>query len=268
MNNQTKIQNLLDKIQKITGIKILSFETINFSFTNKILKLCDENGKFWKLRISNSSNKFINRELEKEIETTLHNNQILYYDDDYNFIKKWFDGHNLKASEINDVILGNILIQIENLHNLKIKNSFISKPIFYDDIDIDLELMHPLSLYKKIVNSFNSNDFVLSHNDCSCANLLVNKNDVMLIDFEWASYNHKLWDICNLIKDLEYNLVDIKKIKFINDNLKEYVSIIYATHFYTYFWTIRVESTKKVLEYRKHIKNRLLYWYKVLTNEF
>lgn len=254
---------------KVTENEITSIAKIEDSFTNNVYHLQLKNGNEFKVRIA-SKNKFINRKLECFIENELNSRSILYYDKNGDFIKKWIPGKILTKENLTNEFWNYIINTISEIQMLDIPNDIeIKTAVFIDEsVVIEKSLKNSFYLYSNIVNSFDYNSFVLAHNDVSTANIIVNQKEFTLIDFEWSCLNHKLWDISNLIKDLEMDYEDILNTDVIVNyyNLKKLIEIVFATHFYTYFWTHRMPESEKILNYRKKIENRIEYWYNVINS--
>ena len=68
------------------------------------------------------------------------------------------------------------------------------------------------------------NENVFSHNDLNANNILMSKNDIFFIDFEYSSINNKYFDISKIIDSLNLNNSEISKFLFgygIEGNTKE-----------------------------------------------
>lgn len=262
---QTKLDVMLwlDKNNIPIIDKIQNIEKINKGFVNQIYKITLNDNQVLKLRIANE-NKFINRKLEYIIEANLNNGDFLYYNKNTgDYLRYWIDG---KHPSKNDFIekWSHINNTLNFIHNIKPYKTYITYPEYYDLNLVDEKIEKYFNDYKKIVDLFYFNDFVVSHNDFSSSNILITNSNLKVFDFEWASWNHKLWDICNLIKDLNLNYDEILIIDEIENNIKQYVQIIFCVHMYTYFWTKRVPETRKIKKYRKEVLRRIKYWYKQL----
>ncbi len=251
------------KAKKIK-VEAKKIRKINNGFTNAIYKVLGVDGKYYKLRIA-IQNEYINRKLEHYIEMQLNSHSFLYYDvKTGNYFREWYIGKHPKKRNWNQAFFDRLCDTIKSYQALKVPTDLnILYPRYIDDVEeIKDTLPQELATYKSIIKTFNSNDLVISHNDFSCNNLVITKDGQFhLYDFEWSTLNHKLWDISNMIKDLDLSIEKICKIAQIQANLYEYVKIIFAVHFYTLFWTYRVAETPKIIRYRKHIMKRTKYWY-------
>lgn len=253
------------KVKKEDIKETIKIET---GFTNDIYFVALLDGKKFKVRKA-SENKYINRNLEKYIEENLNKKEIYFYDKDGSYIRKWIEGHTLTIKDLNADVWNNIISKIKDIQNLKIpKTMNITTPIYIlNNVSLNEELLEPLKLYKSIIKKISEKDLVLSHNDISTNNIICKGKDISIIDYEWSSLNHKLWDISNLIKDLELNYEDLiaNDIIINNYDIKELIEFIFATHFFTIFWTYKVPETKKIVDYRNEVINRTKYWFKIIN---
>ncbi|MGL4343149.1 MAG: phosphotransferase [Metamycoplasmataceae bacterium] len=246
---------------------IISLEKIETGFTNHIYHLILKNKKEYKVRIANN-HPFINRPLEKKIEFTFNEKDIIYYDNSGNFIKNWIVGKSLNKNNLSEEFWYFIFQQINILQSITTLGIEVKKISYIPNISkVDESLKNAFKLYQDIVSNINEEQLVLSHNDLSSGNIIFNNGIATVIDFEWASFNHPYWDVANLIKDLELNYEEVISNKIFQEkcNLDLLIKIIFATHFYTYFWTQNVEPTKRILKYQAKIMQRILYWEKFIT---
>ncbi len=261
-----KIIDFVSKHLKVNPTEITSVEKVTTGFTNEIYHVKLRDQKEYKVRFA-TTNPFINRSLERFIEEQLFKNDIFYYDDEGNFIKKWYIGETLSKEKLNDEVWENIISVINKLQTLQPTNIDVSLAVYvlYDH-EVPQHLIRHLWAYKKIIaEEIETNAKVLCHNDFSCNNTIVFDNNITLMDFEWATYNHPYWDVANLIKDLELNYEEVKSIKCLQSYRQELLfKTIYATHFFTYFWTYKVAPTKAIVDYRNQIIERIFYWYNIL----
>lgn len=255
--------NEILKKTKIDLNNILIKKHIKKGFTNEIFYVKDKQKNEYKIRIA-AQNPYINRNLEKEIEFQLFKENIIYYDDEGNFVKKWVFGKELKKENLNSLVIENILKIIKKIQNIQIFNSEIKEPVYYlNNIKVDKHLKKPLDTYKKIIKSFKKEEFVLAHNDFSSANLIIFKDKLTIMDFEWSVLNQKDWDLANLVKDLELTNEEVNfHFEAIYKNkLNFFKKVVFCTYFYTFFWTYKVDNTAKIENYRKSIVYMILYWF-------
>lgn len=247
---------------------IYHVEKIETGYTNDIYYVKLANGEELKVRLA-ASNPYINRSLEKILENKFNPEFIIYWEDNGNYIKKWIDGDELQLQYMDNSIWEEAIEITGRIKNTSITSFVeISKPVYFDDsVKLEPVLREAYEYYVSIINSFSSSDFALCHNDFSCSNILINRKNGRLevFDFEWASYNHTYWDIANLIKDSEISYEELKALRaFRNFRWNLLIEIIFAVHFYSYFWTYKVEANKKILAYRKKMVVRTLYWFNIL----
>ncbi len=96
-----------------------------------------------------------------------------------------------------------------NKLNSEIKNNYLKEAI---------ELFNDLKMHE------NENENVFSHNDLNANNILMSKNNIFFIDFEYSSINNKYFDISKIIDSLNLNNSEISKFLFgygIEGNTKE-----------------------------------------------
>lgn len=264
---ENKIIEFIIKNTSLSKDKISKIQRVNKGLTNKIFFLETTEGNKYKIRLA-STNPYINRQLEQIVEYTIFGPEaFLFYDQKGDYIKKWIDGTTPSDLDIcQSTFWSNIKLKIDQIHAIKIEDLTINNAIYYDDV-IYNQLQDELILYKKIVDNFNCHNFCLSHNDCSLNNILIDKNkQLFIIDFEWMSLNHHLWDIANLIKDTGWTDKEINLyIPFINEtNRREYFELIFCTYCYTYIWTTRVELTPEIKKYQELIIQQTHDWYNII----
>nr|AAT38613.1 predicted LicA choline kinase [uncultured gamma proteobacterium eBACHOT4E07] len=96
-----------------------------------------------------------------------------------------------------------------NKLNSESKNNYLKEAI---------ELFNDLKMHE------NENENVFSHNDLNANNILMSKNNIFFIDFEYSSINNKYFDISKIIDSLNLNNSEISKFLFgygIEGNTKE-----------------------------------------------
>ena len=96
-----------------------------------------------------------------------------------------------------------------NKLNSESKNNYLKEAI---------ELFNDLKVHE------NENENVFSHNDLNAKNILMSKNNIFFIDFEYSSINNKYFDISKIIDSLNLNNSEISKFLFgygIEGNTKE-----------------------------------------------
>ena len=123
-----------------------------------------------------------------------HKNEILFlknynntlYIDNSIMVRKWIPGNHL---EKNDITTLKIIEKVLSKHwSIQINN--IS---FFD-------------------NNLDVNDLVLSHGDLRPKNIIINKGEAILIDFEWINYNSKYFDLSHLHLYCFFSIQDIVEV--------------------------------------------------------
>ncbi len=242
---------------------------IDKGLTNQIYYVELTNGEELKVRFA-IENPYINRELEKILENKFNARDIIYWNDNGDYIKKWINGNELELKYMDNNIWEQLIEIIGRIKNTPITSFVdIKKPEYFDpSVKIDPILVDAFDYYVAIIESFSSSDFVLCHNDFACPNIIIDGvNHLNVFDFEWASYNHHYWDIANLIKDTEISYEDLRELRaFRSFRWNLLIEIIFAVHFYSYFWTFKIEPNKKILAYRKKMIIRTMYWFNILKD--
>jgi len=110
-------------------------------------------------------------------------------------------------------------IKLRKAHSIKLPNKYISfksQLNNYEQILFD----HPKkNIVKKAIKLFkdipeDKRDLVFSHNDLNPTNILLNKEDVYFIDWEYASINSRYYDLSKIINSYNLNNLDINKFFF------------------------------------------------------
>jgi thiamine kinase-like enzyme len=193
----------------------------------------------------------------------IHNKDFVYYDvKTGNAIKKWIDGYNPNDDEVNSKqFLDCFTKRLQKLHSTKNKYGVINHDHyeFIKFVKNKLSQAHIVK-YKNLIEKYKNLKLVLSHNDLSHDNLLVNKQDnvIYFIDYEWARMNNKYWDVANFIRETNLKKKWIKYLASANKlDLTILNDFIYICINYAYQWTFAMPQTSKILSYRKKILNKL-----------
>ncbi|ALD66273.1 phosphotransferase [Spiroplasma cantharicola] len=125
---------------------------------------------------------------------------------EYKFLR---DFQTLKDIKITKEIIDNVVNLIKKLHNFNSKEFKIKKFDYHkllatfknntNTLLFNFEL-HFNEISKEI-DKFDGLDLVLSHNDLVPGNILVNKNKIILIDYDYISLNNKFFDIASFISE-------------------------------------------------------------------
>ena len=184
------------------------------------------------------------------------NEKIVYEHLDIDFkmdngilIKEWFDG---KCPVFwNKKKLKSLKEKIEAFHNIKsikIKNNDWNK---YNEY---LELVsEEISIkYLNIIRDLKEKEFVATHSDLNKHNVIWNKGEIRLIDFEWTNMNHKYFDYVQFQITDGFQLLEDKITK-----TNEYKDIYFITLIYMYLWTFSAEENSYVMNLRKKYNKKI-----------
>ncbi len=94
---------------------------------------------------------------------------------------------------------------IKLIHSYKVDKNIIFNPFLKLDSYKKLAKKKLFKDEDKIINDctnqFNNSELVLSHNDLVDGNLLFSKNRLYIIDYEYAGYNHPLFDLASFLSE-------------------------------------------------------------------
>ncbi|QJG67209.1 hypothetical protein [Mycoplasma phocoenae] len=183
--NDTKA--LKNKLKNVFGSVITNnltdFSYVYESYRNKTFK-AKYRDEWVQIRIP----KHTHIEYENEQKVIENFNDYLFYEEGF-LIKKWFDGQNLERVHINKKIISNIVKEVKRLQGLHIRVSVFDwyNHKFEDDT------------YEAILKKYPQEDLVLSHNNLTRSNILVNNHgSIRLIDYQYAALNSKYADPASL----------------------------------------------------------------------
>jgi thiamine kinase-like enzyme len=225
------MKNIKQKFEKITKLKVKSAKLLPVGLTNDDYLVTTLDNKAFILRMPKAENyKLFNYANEDKIIKLVGKTGLdveTYYFDNIRGIKITNYIPNLnsyKASSLTkQTKLKLVADGIAQIHKLKTKSSIKFNPF------------ERLAKYKKIANKklFNDeqevidscyNDYintkhVLSHNDLVDGNLLFNDKRLYIIDYEYAGYNHPLFDAASFLSE---NNIESKKdiVSFLKAYLK------------------------------------------------
>ncbi|ATP59826.1 hypothetical protein [Mesomycoplasma dispar] len=174
-----------------------------------------------KVQIRVANNDFVNWENEKNF--IQENSNFLFYDQG-NFIKKWIEGQILSPENL-DLHLGKLFLAISDFH--KQKNTKIAKFNWQTDVILDKK-------YISLVEKYQFDSLVISHNDLQFKNIIVSTKAVFLIDFEWIRLNNPYFDYVCLYINL--GISPEKIIKFFNLEIEKFNDFVYIVNVFTNFW--------------------------------
>ncbi|MGL4616770.1 MAG: phosphotransferase [Mycoplasmoidaceae bacterium] len=245
---------------------IKSIKEIHHGFTNKSFFLITTDNLKWQIRFS-GLNEVVDRRNELRILKFIKEENIIYYDEKGNFIKKWIDGKTLSLFFNKKKKLKLICEKINELHSKTIvDNGDILFHDYFKYIEQTKNFDYKIKeTYIALVNKYKNQKKVLSHNDLSRKNILFNGNEIIFIDFEWSRINYNYFDVANFIRE---NNIRNKWIIFIQKNienieldiLKDFIFI--ATCF-AYQWTFVAKQDNKIIKYRKRCFKKMNSIYKL-----
>lgn len=166
---------------------------------------------------------FVDRELETKItalvpkdiapETTFYCNYLKISA----FLEGYFDQTNYKSCSTH--FLESLAITLRKLHSIKLRAGFL--PISLLDEISKYESLSQRRIVSKnqhalivqIAQQLQADEQVLCHRDLLRGNIMYNGKDVKLVDFEYAGFSSRLWDIANFI--CEFDLSNIQAREFI-----------------------------------------------------
>lgn len=220
------IQSIFEKIMiknKIDNSKVKEIIQIN-GLTNKNYKVSTENNEYI-LRIpGNGTEKMINRKIEKE-NTVLVNElnidaKLLYFDEDSGikiseFIKEAKALDKNKCSyKINMKKITNIF-KILHKSNKLMKNEFniINKIQEYEKLlnECNGEFFEDYYFYREQIFKLEEvmcnlgKEITSCHNDSLAENFILDKNEKLLIDWEYSGLNDYTWDLASCILENEFS---------------------------------------------------------------
>jgi len=199
----------------------IDLKQLSGGITNKIFLITFENNQKFIIReCGYNTHNFINRNFEYEIMNELKSyniSRIILKKFNGGYIESYIEGrplnfHDLKNQNINKILAKNLY----QLHSLNILNNYPKNPSLWSKIDLWYEQC--VELYKndesikemiqyigqeikikKTEQKFIQSPIIFCHNDLTATNMIYQENhDIKFIDFEYASYNYRGFDIANL----------------------------------------------------------------------
>ncbi|MGL5640129.1 MAG: phosphotransferase [Mycoplasmoidaceae bacterium] len=244
---------------------IKSIKEIHHGFTNKSFFLITTDNLKWQIRFS-GLNEVVDRKNEIKILKAIKDENIIYYDETGNFIKKWIDGKTLSLVFNKKKKIKLICKKINELHSTVIlENNEILVHDYFAYIDKTKNFDKQIKdKYISLVNKYSNQKKVLSHNDLSKKNILFNGSEIIFIDFEWSRMNDNYFDVANFIRE---NNISNKWIKFIQENIEDIdlnilKDFIFITTCFAFQWTFVARQDKKTIKYRKKCLKKMNSIYK------
>ena len=230
----------LSFFKNLTESDIKVIEKIKEGFTNKCYYFETTKNKKYLVRIGN---KKVSRINEKIFIDLTKNKDYLYYDSSSgNAIKKWIKGYNPSVEECRlDKNFHRICKVIKSFQKVPFqKISRMSTKNYYEFLDVAKIEQKYKDKYIEIIEKHKNDKMVLSHNDIRPSNILICKNSIKLIDFEWSTLNFEYWDLANFMREIDYPLEEIGNV--INENFKTFDPLtlkdfLFATTCYALQWT-------------------------------
>ncbi|MDE6894529.1 MAG: hypothetical protein K2J02_04085, partial [Malacoplasma sp.] len=96
------------------------------------------------------------------------------------------------------------------------------------------------------------------------SNILINKNKISVIDFEWCTLNNRYWDFANIVRELDYPLSEteiIFKKYFKNLDFNIFKEILFAATCFGIQWSFSVKESDDLIKYRKNVLKILEKYY-------
>ena len=205
---------------------------VNDSFKVKI------DGKFYQKRVpkysvadwKNEENVYKNLDIDVD------------FKEDGVFYKPWLDGKTVKRW--NGPKIGSLRNKILEFHKRPTKGISAHDWASYDEYQdkIDSHVFHEFTMNIKKINK---TKMVLSHNDINRNNVLWNKGEIILIDFEWTRKNTRFFDYA------QFEIAEGINILPDGMDLKEYKLVFETSLVYFLLWTYSMPDSKKVNKLRK-----------------
>lgn len=249
--------------------KIKSIKLIKKGFTNISYLVIDEHNKKYQVRIGN---KKINRNNETVLlKSQPKNGGYIYYDKtNGDGIKSWFEGKNPTIKECqSDAFIKKFAIALKKIQKILPDKKITTRDFHcFEKISDFKGCEYLLKKYKEIIKKYEPMNEVVSHNDLRPENLIWDNKKVVFLDFEWATLNHKYWDLANFLREIKYpinNLKTMLKKYFKEMDYKILCEFLFACTTFAYQWTFFPETSDSILKYRKNTKKLMLAYYKLIT---
>lgn len=199
----------------------------------------EQNGYY----VRQSSKQFSNWKNEKLILTTLN----IPFEFKNNILKRpWLPGEIV--TNWNTKLLKQLKIAIAKLHQLKITNLSKHDWMKYQQYKHKISKQNWLK-FQKLVQKYENDKLVVSHNDINHQNLLVYKNKITLIDYEWANLNHPYFDY------VQFYIAENIRIDDLEENI--FQEWLFICLIYFILWTYKMPQNKQVLSWRKQYLQKL-----------
>jgi len=226
--------NTLEIILNERDFNYKIFKKINDGETSEIF-LGEFNGRksIFKLTKRNNFNLIINEYLKSEVIENISKKNvtpnILFYEKKIGLLIYEYIEIESKNKIVKNI--QSIGEQLKKFHQIKFNkrtktykdqfNLYINK---LNSESKNNYLKEAIELFNDLKMHENENENVFSHNDLNVNNILMSKNNIFFIDFEYSSINNKYFDISKIIDSLNLNNSEISKFLFgygIEGNTKE-----------------------------------------------
>jgi thiamine kinase-like enzyme len=225
------MKNIKQKFEKITKLKVKSAKLLPVGLTNDDYLITTLDNKAFILRMPKAENyKLFNYENEDKIIKLVGKTGLdveTYYFDNIRGIKITKFIPNLdsysRSKLSNQIKLKLVANGISTIHKLKIKPSIIFNPFErlnkYKKLSNKKLFSDEQDVTDSCYNDYLNTKHVLSHNDLVDGNLLFNDKRLYIIDYEYAGYNHPLFDAASFLSE---NNIESKKdiVSFLKAYLK------------------------------------------------
>ena len=203
------------KLEKILNEKIISIDETSYGISNKNYIITTENNRYF-YRTSKDSTKINDKDNEKEAMDLLK---------DENLITPYQKNSKTFISQRNLSSIVNIAKLLQKFHSKKFKAKNTFNPIivfekYLNDIeDFKMDISHFIYIIDELKKVYKPDR--LCHNDLVEGNFLFTKNNIFLIDYEYAGLNDYYFDIASFISEnnLDYQeTVTFLKAYFTNED--------------------------------------------------
>lgn len=197
------------KLEQILQEKIINIEETNFGITNKNYIITTEENKYF-YRTSKDATKIVDKENEKEAINLLQNENYFlkpkFYNND-NLITTYQKNSKTFSTQRNLSNIVKIGKLLNKFHAKKFKAENKFNPVFMFEKyfsaieEFKVDISHFLYLVDEFKEVYSPDR--LCHNDLVEGNFLFSKNNIYLIDFEYAGLNDYYFDIASFISENE-----------------------------------------------------------------
>lgn len=224
--------------EQITHQQVLKMTKIRHGITNDNYKVMTNEG-IYVLRIPKKEQIALDRENEENILKRIAKEDLdvttLYFNAKTGIkITKWipFIPFSLKKKKHVDLFF----LQLKKLHSLEVKNiapfaPFLRLKIFQNAHSFHPQFEYENKVLKHVQEIYQRYPLVLCHNDLLFYNLLVYKNQLYIIDYEYAGMNIALFDIVSFISEN-----DIEDPSFYQEALCRYYGEVTTQLWHDFYW--------------------------------